>query len=275
VPFRAAFDCLWCGQGHAVRSGAELEGWASLCPDCLGRAQDNGFLRARLRAALRERGAASRHDSLGDAGASDMDDWYLRRGRFVEGPVRDLPWQMELDEVTGWLDRLGIAGVIVEPAGGTGWWSTLLAQHGELWMHDPDPAALDRARDRLLAHGLRAHLHVAEPLSDPGLPRRADAVFGAFLLGSVEDEALPAALARLRAWIRPGGLLAVLERRPAPGSDDGGMAAGPRGPVRARPAARLAGALAAAGLEEVSVRETASAFCLASGRAPAGPDERG
>ena len=58
MPFRAAFDCLWCGLRHTVRDPADLEGWAHLCPDCIGRAGDNDFLRFRLKRALEERAAA-------------------------------------------------------------------------------------------------------------------------------------------------------------------------------------------------------------------------
>ena len=57
MPFRATFDCLWCGRPSAAASEADLTGWASLCVDCLERAQDNQFLRYRLRTALRERSA--------------------------------------------------------------------------------------------------------------------------------------------------------------------------------------------------------------------------
>ncbi len=60
MPFRPEFDCLWCGRRHAVRGPADIEGYAQLCPDCLGRAGTNGFLRARLHAALAERAAAAR-----------------------------------------------------------------------------------------------------------------------------------------------------------------------------------------------------------------------
>jgi len=59
MPFRERFDCLWCGNPHAVRARSDLEGWAQLCPTCLGKAGDNAFLRARLRSALGERGGAS------------------------------------------------------------------------------------------------------------------------------------------------------------------------------------------------------------------------
>jgi hypothetical protein len=58
VPFKATFACLWCGTSHTTRSTDDLEGWAQLCPECLGKAGDNGFLRFRLHAAIQERGAA-------------------------------------------------------------------------------------------------------------------------------------------------------------------------------------------------------------------------
>src|SRR5438552_3457463 len=51
------FACLWCGRSWTVRSSDDLEGFAQLCPDCLGKAGDNPFLRFRLRAALEARAA--------------------------------------------------------------------------------------------------------------------------------------------------------------------------------------------------------------------------
>src|SRR6266576_959411 len=55
---RPTFDCLWCGRSWTTRSADELEGWAKLCPDCLGKAGDNAFLRFRLRDALAARAGA-------------------------------------------------------------------------------------------------------------------------------------------------------------------------------------------------------------------------
>ena len=51
VPFQASFNCLWCGPAHTTRAADDLEGWAQLCPDCVGKAGDNEFLRFRLRQA--------------------------------------------------------------------------------------------------------------------------------------------------------------------------------------------------------------------------------
>ena len=58
MAFRATFDCLWCGAHHVPRGLNDIEGWAHLCPDCVGRAGDNAFLRFRLKRALEDRSAA-------------------------------------------------------------------------------------------------------------------------------------------------------------------------------------------------------------------------
>ena len=183
MPFRATFDCLWCGDAHACRGPDDLEGWAQLCSACVGKAGDNGFLRFRLHQALTERGAAApvtrrpvtrrrrlrpprsrppmrRGDrptaaaaadaaapvatadrdaemlAYYEARAAEYDDWYLRRGRYERGPVHDAAWNAELDAAGRWLDALPIHGEIVELAAGTGWWSPLLADKGELSIYD-------------------------------------------------------------------------------------------------------------------------------------------
>ncbi|HEY8845213.1 MAG TPA: hypothetical protein VIM24_01020, partial [Candidatus Limnocylindrales bacterium] len=102
---RPTFDCLWCGRSWTVRAADDLEGYARLCPDCLGKAGDNPFLRFRLRSALERRAAAGASPSpvvaaseptIADpaadldramveyyaARAGEYDDWYLRRGRY-------------------------------------------------------------------------------------------------------------------------------------------------------------------------------------------------
>jgi SAM-dependent methyltransferase len=248
MPFRASFDCLWCGRPHTVREGSDLEGWAQLCPDCVGRAGDNGFLRARVRSALAERSAGAGGAATGPvatasvqvadpdaemlayyaARAPEYDDWYLRRGRYSHGAIQDQAWQMELDAATTWLDGLPISGRIVELAAGTGWWSPLLAQKGELWLSDALEAPLDRARERLVAHGLRAHLHVRDAWAEPD--QTADALFTGFWLSHVPRERLDPFLRLARSWLRPGGLYAFIDSqddpisgatdRPEPPKDD-------------------------------------------------------
>jgi hypothetical protein len=250
MPFRATFDCLWCGGPHVCRGLDDLEGWAQLCPTCVGKAGDNGFLRFRLRDALAERGSAARGAAArgaaptlaapapGDAsvpgGASapgsatppgvdrdaemlaydearapEDDDWYLRRGRYALGPIHDAAWNAELDAAGRWLDGLPIHGEIVELAAGTGWWSPLLASKGELSLYDAAAAPLERARERLVAHHLRAHLHVRDAWAEPD--RAVDAVFTGFWLSQVPRERLDAFLGVVRRWLKPGGFFAFID----------------------------------------------------------------
>ncbi len=238
MPFRASFECLWCGTAHTTRGSDDLEGWAQLCPDCVGKAGDNSFLRFRLRQALTERAAASKGDGRtpGDTGsvspvpidigaemlayyearAPEYDDWYLRRGRYARGPLHDTVWNAELDIAGRWLDGLPIVGEIVELAAGTGWWSPLLADKGELSLYDAAQAPLERARARLVAHDLRAHLHVRNAWAEPD--RAVDAVFTGFWLSHVPRERLAPFLDIVGRWLKPGGTFAFIDSLPDPQS---------------------------------------------------------
>jgi SAM-dependent methyltransferase len=310
-----SFACLWCGQSWTVRSADDLEGWAKLCPDCLGKAGDNEFLRFRLRAALEARAAASSPASSPatapvaapepapaqvplpapgasrstpsdpdliayyEARAAEYDDWYLRRGRYEHGPIHDAAWNAELDAAGRWLDGLPIAGRIVELAAGTGWWSPLLALKGELWMYDAAAAPLERARERLVAHRLRAHLHVRDAWAEPdGAP--ADALFAGFWLSHVERERTPAFLELAGHWLAPGGRIALIDSLPDPrsGAADHETPADDHSVRRLadgrefsivkvyRTPAEIAGALAAAGFADVEVTTTGRFFVLATAR---------
>ncbi len=242
MPYRASFACLWCGAAHACRSQDDLEGWAQLCSTCLGKAGDNGFLRFRLHRAIAERGQSAASDApvapaseaptptpspaaldpeaalipYYEARAPEYDDWYLRRGRYARGAVHDTAWNAELDAAGRWLDALPLGGQIVELAAGTGWWSPLLADKGELSLYDANAATLDRARDRLVAHGLRAHLHVRDAWAEPD--RQVDAVFAGFWLSHVPRARLVPFLSLVRRWLTPGGRFAFIDSLPDPQS---------------------------------------------------------
>jgi SAM-dependent methyltransferase len=230
-----SFTCLWCGTSHTPGAADSLEARAQLCPDCLGRAGDNPFLRFRLHRALESRASAGaapapradgapvpdpgEADALRryyEARAPEYDDWYLRRGRYERGPIHDAAWAAELDAAGRWLDGLPISGEILELAAGTGWWSTLLAAKGTLTATDAVGATLDLARERLLAHGLRAHLHVRDAWAEPD--RQVDAVFAGFWISHVRGDQLPGFLRLVRRWLRPGGTFAVIDSLPDPAS---------------------------------------------------------
>lgn len=233
MPFREAFDCLWCGRAHRTRSSDDLEGWSSLCSECVGRAGDNGFLRMRLRSALQERSRAinatggaldaSASEPADDAAmdeamkayyaarAPEYDDAYRPQGGASGGSVLGLWREQEIDQITNWLDQVPFRGEIVELAAGTGWWSPLLAQKGELSIYDINAEPLDIARGRLVAHGLRAHIHVRDAWQEPD--RQVDGVFCGFWLSHVSRHRLGDFLALVARWLRPGGLFAFLDER--------------------------------------------------------------
>jgi hypothetical protein len=275
MPYRDRFDCLWCGTPHVTRAPSDLEGWAQLCPTCLGKAGTNTFLRTRLRSALAERGrsgadevakaprttATARTAGTRPPARAFPDDWFLRRGPFEHGAIHDTAWNAELDVVTRWIDGLGLRGRIDEPAAGTGFFSPLLAEHGELHASDEDGNALDLARDRLVAHRLRAHLHVADPwtVTEPG---RADAVVASFLTGRIRGAGLDRALASLRERLVRGGRLALIDLRPDPqGGPPDGIPWTWHDPVA------LEAATGRAGFDGIHVTSTGRFFLLATAEA--------
>ena len=283
---------------HAVRGPADVEGWAQLCPACIGRAGENGFLRFRLRQALAERAAAQRGaaqrgaaqrgagvpsvptgpaalpaairaenwaDGSGPTGPplaspDEIDDRYLRRGRFARGPIHDAAWHAELDAAGRWLDALPFQGEIVELAAGTGWWSALLAGKGSLSIYDEGPARLDRARERLVAHRLRAHLHVRGRWEPPDRP--VDALFIGPELADVPTAQLDAFLALAHDWLRPGGLLAAIDLLA-----DSYAGAVDESPRPGRDPEILRAGLLAAGFGAVDIATGGRFFALMSGRA--------
>jgi demethylmenaquinone methyltransferase/2-methoxy-6-polyprenyl-1,4-benzoquinol methylase len=212
--------------------------------------------------------------------APEYDDWYLRRGRYSHGAIQDQAWQMELDTATTWLDGLPISGRIVELAAGTGWWSPLLAQKGELWLSDALEVPLDRARERLVAHGLRAHLHVRDAWAEPD--QTADALFTGFWLSHVPRDRLEAFLRLARSWLGPGGIYAFIDSqddpisgatdRPEPPKDDQALRRTSDGRTFRIPKVfyaprELEEALRAAGFADASVTTSGRFFLL--GRATA------
>jgi demethylmenaquinone methyltransferase/2-methoxy-6-polyprenyl-1,4-benzoquinol methylase len=194
----------------------------------VGRAGENEFLRFRLREGLRLRGEAEavrRTDRSADeelsayyaARAAEYDDWFLRKGRYSRGVIADAAWAADMDAATLWLDAQPLHGEIVELAAGTGWWSPLLAQKATtLWLYDINEEPLEFARQRLVAHGLAAHIHVRDAWAEPD--RQVDALFCGFWLSHVPRARLGEFLALCRRWLKPGGRFAFIDSRRDPES---------------------------------------------------------
>ncbi len=232
--FQREFNCLWCGRPYTTRADTDLEGYAQLCPDCVGRAGENEFLRYRLKEGLRLRAEAEGGKSVATAvapartadeelkvyyaaRAGEYDDWFLRRGRYSRGAIADTAWAADLDQATLWLDAQKLRGEIVELAAGTGWWSPLLAQKATtLWLYDINEQPLEFARQRLVAHNLAAHIHTRDAWAEPD--RQVDGLFCGFWLSHVPRHRLADFLALCRRWLKPGGRMAFIDSRLDPES---------------------------------------------------------
>lgn len=253
---------------------------ARLCPDCIGRAQDNEFLRFRLREGIRARAAAAEQHSRdeGDemrayyaARAPEYDEVYAGIGL---PPLERAVFHADLDAATLWLDKLPLGGEIVELAAGTGWWSPLLAQKGELWLYDISEEVLERARERLLAHGLRAHIHLRDAWDEPD--RKVGAVFTGFWLSHVRSARLVDYLQLVRRWLKPGGIFAFIDEQPHPDytpivdeRQPRELKDGRRFTITKvyRAPAEFEAALREAGFDDISLTATSRHFVLGSARA--------
>jgi len=78
------------------------------------------------------------------------------------------------------------------------------------------PEPLDLARKRLVAHDLRAHIHVRDAWEEPD--RQVDSLFCGFWLSHVPRDRLDAFLQLAGRWLKPGGIFAFVDSRPDPES---------------------------------------------------------
>jgi hypothetical protein len=146
-------------------------------------------------------------------------------------------------------------------------------------MYDAAEAPLARARERLVAHRLRAHLHVRDAWAEPE-PPPADALFAGFWLSHVERARTATFLDLAGRWLAPGGRIALIDSLPDPrsGAVDHPTPAGDRSVRRLddgrefsivkvyRSADEIAAALTTVGFVDVDVTTTGRFFVLATGR---------
>jgi len=142
-----------------------------------------------------------------------LEAWYLNRAPYDRGPVSGATWQGEVDRAVLWLDALPFDGRIVELGAGIGFWTVLLASRGDTSSYDERENCLERARRRLIAHGLTAHLH---PRAIDAAPEGAPAglVLIPFALSQLDVTARARLVEAAHDWLATGGRIAVIDLAP-------------------------------------------------------------
>jgi demethylmenaquinone methyltransferase/2-methoxy-6-polyprenyl-1,4-benzoquinol methylase len=138
------------------------------------------------------------------ARAGEYDQWFLRQGRYDQGPELNERWRRELEEVYRAFEVFGPRGRVLELAGGTGLWTErLLRTASVLTVVDasPEVLAINRARlgdDRRVRYVL-ADLFAWRP------EERYDAVVFTYWLSHVPPEKFEPFWAMVADALGPGG----------------------------------------------------------------------
>ncbi len=139
--------------------------------------------------------------------------WYLNRVPYDRGPLAGATWQGEIDRAVLWLDGLSFEGRIVELGAGIGFWTVLLASRGEVSAYDAREDRLTRARQRLMAHGMKAHLHPrALDEGAEGVP--AGLLLLPFVLSQLAAEPRTRQVEVAHSWLAKDGRLALIDLAP-------------------------------------------------------------
>lgn len=146
------------------------------------------------------------------ARAPEYDEWWARRGRYELGPDATRAWQHEIATVEKALEEFAATGDVLELASGTGWWTERLARCAtSLTCVDASPETLLRNRARLKEAGLKLPRYVEADLFRWIPDRQYDAVFFSFWLSHVPSADFAAFWAMVRAALKPGGRVFVLD----------------------------------------------------------------
>lgn len=152
------------------------------------------------------------------ARAAEYDEWFNREGRYDHGAALNARWHAEADEVRAALRSCGIAGDVLEFAGGTGIWTLELAPLAEsVTVVDASAEMLALNRQKLADAGFGDRVTYQEADIFAWRPdRQYDAVFFGFWISHVPEERLAAFLATVRAALKPGGRVFYVDSRREP-----------------------------------------------------------
>ncbi|HYQ11578.1 MAG TPA: class I SAM-dependent methyltransferase, partial [Gaiellaceae bacterium] len=136
--------------------------------------------------------------------APEYDDWWFRRGRYELEPEALARWQEDIAEVETALDVFAPRGSVLELAAGTGIWTRKLVRLADRVV------AVDANAETLALNTADAQLVQAD-VFDWSPEEPVDVVFFSFWLSHVPEARFDEFWALVRAAIRPGGRVFLID----------------------------------------------------------------
>jgi 2-polyprenyl-3-methyl-5-hydroxy-6-metoxy-1,4-benzoquinol methylase len=150
------------------------------------------------------------------ARAGEYDDWFLRRGRYDHGAVRNTEWTSETEQLRTVLDTFAPAGRVLELACGTG----LFTQH--LLRHADSITAVDSSPEVIRLNQLRCDdpriTYIQANLFDWVPNDTFDVVFFSFWLSHVPPERFASFWNMVRTALAPSGRVFLIDSQYEPSS---------------------------------------------------------
>lgn len=146
--------------------------------------------------------------------APEYDDWWYRRGRYTRDAEHERRWLRDVAELEERLRTFAPSGDVLELAAGTGIWTRRLVPTANRVV------AVDANAETLALNTPAADLVVADVFSWVP-PQQFDVVFFSFWLSHVPEERFAEFWALVRAALRPGGRVFLIDSGPPEIAGDG------------------------------------------------------
>ncbi len=141
------------------------------------------------------------------ARAPEYDDWWFRRGRYVDEPQQARRWLADVAELEEAFRRFGPRGTVLELAAGTGIWTRRLVPVAERVV------AVDANAETLALNTPAAELVQAD-IFEWRPEERFDVVFFSFWLSHVPEARFDEFWELVRAALQPGGRVFLIDSGP-------------------------------------------------------------
>ena len=159
------------------------------------------------------------------ARAPEYDDWWFRRGRYELEPDAKARWEADAAEAAAALAAFGPAGDVLELAAGTGLWTRRLARTAARLV------AVDASEETLAVNRSRVGgevEYVVADVFDWEPSERFDLCFFSFWLSHVPEERFDGFWRLVRATLRPGGRVFLVDSSAGDRAHTGQAAGGER-----------------------------------------------